>query len=515
MRGCAEHTDADEARSGSEERAQYTRTMSARVIASTSAIAVAVTLWVVWPRFGHPFPSLVDDWSAIADSPAQIRSALTLGSPEPGRYRPGWIVWNYLQWHTFGGPDDLRPARIWGLLRVLSLPLGLLAAALVCVSARRSSHSLGRVWPAALALTATLAVVTVPGFAVDLARYGPQEPLLVGLACAGAALIAVTGQRVVHDRTEAGTIVLGIGGLLLWTAGVAQKESSICLLVLLPFLVLQAVPERDRWRTLRPRGRVVLLGLTAGTLGALAPMLVRTLAASRRDDLVYGAEPGSRVREQLVTALRLMTTVTGSTTVAAILLAAGLALGVGLALDVGIARRRPDWLGLGLLSTALAFLLFSSQTGVVVSRYYLPFAACAALALCRSVTSLPRPAVGGTVVLLTLAVVLQLPDARDDVNRWLEGENVQETLVRSAAAIEAAGCPVGITGPDIEFVAAFPVLLRFAHEAPARCSRGATYLAILTGSSRETGDEPLVRRCASPTPVVETRLGRIVRCAER
>ncbi len=329
------------------------------------------------------------------------------------------------------------------------------------------------------------------------------------MVCAGGALIAITGRRVMVDRTDAGTIALGVAGLLLWMAGVAQKESAICLLVLLPFLVLHVAPERNRWRTMTSRAHLIAGGLALGAILALLPMLVRTALVSREDELVYDAHPGERVREQLITAVRLMSDTTGSRVALILVLASGATLALG------AVRRRPDWAGIGLLATGLAFMAFFSQSGVVTSRYYLPVAACAGLALCRSVVSLPRPVVVGTVVLLALAVVLQLPDARDDVNRWLDGEKVQETLVRSAASIEAAGCSVGITGPDIEFVAAFPILLRFAHEAPARCSRGATYLAILTGSSRETGDEPLVRRCASPTPVVETRLGRIVRCAER
>ena len=58
----------------------------------------------IGPRFDHPFPSMIDDWSAIANAPEQLREVLRLGNPEEQRYRPGFIAWNALQWHTLDAP---------------------------------------------------------------------------------------------------------------------------------------------------------------------------------------------------------------------------------------------------------------------------------------------------------------------------------------------------------------------------------------------------------------------------
>jgi hypothetical protein len=97
----------------------------------TAAVVAAVSFWVLSPRLGHVFPSMVDDWAAISRSPDQIQEAMTLRNPEDTRYRPTWIVWNYLQWHTFGAPLDLRVPWLWGLLRTLVLIGGVAAATFV------------------------------------------------------------------------------------------------------------------------------------------------------------------------------------------------------------------------------------------------------------------------------------------------------------------------------------------------------------------------------------------------
>ena len=73
------------------------------VVVAVSALAV----WMISPRLTIDAPSFVDDWSAISSSPDQLSRLVRLENPEPERFRPSWIAWNDLQWHTFDTPRGL------------------------------------------------------------------------------------------------------------------------------------------------------------------------------------------------------------------------------------------------------------------------------------------------------------------------------------------------------------------------------------------------------------------------
>ena len=88
------------------------------------------------------------------------------------------------------------------------------------------------------------------------------------------------------------------------------------------------------------------------------------------------------------------------------------------------------------------------------------------------------------------------------VERWVEGEVAQETLVREAAARATAGCTVDVTGLNVELVRALPVLMPLADEAPRDCAKGARYLVVIDagGPGNETPpDDPVLSSCA-PEP---------------
>ena len=142
---------------------------------------------------------MIDDWLALSLSSDDVRTALTFGMPEDLRYRPAWIIWNYLQWHTLGAPEALGRPLIWELLRVATLVIGFVAAA-AAVSARRAANGHNVIVRSLLVGGAVMAVVTIPAIAVDIARYGPQEPLMVGLLCASGALFAHTLRKAMDGR---------------------------------------------------------------------------------------------------------------------------------------------------------------------------------------------------------------------------------------------------------------------------------------------------------------------------
>ena len=102
------------------------------------------------------------------------------------------------------------------------------------------------------------------------------------------------------------------------------------------------------------------------------------------------------------------------------------------------------------------------------------------------------------------------------VERWVEGEIAQETLVREAAARAAAGCTVDVTGLNVELVQALPVLMPLADEAPRDCAPGSRYLVVIDagGAGTATSDQdPLYAACApEPTAAWSSNVGTILRC---
>jgi hypothetical protein len=472
-----------------------------------TALVTAVSLWTLAPRLAHTFPSMVDDWAAISRSPDQIDEALTMRNPEDLRYRPTWIAWNYLQWHTLGAPEDQRPPLAWDLLRVLTLVAGLVVAAVAVTERPRITERA----QALLVAGAALVVVTIPAFAEDLARYGPQEPLLVGLLCGGGALLFLTVRRALDARaTTTGTALLGSAAALLIWAGAGQKETSLCALVVVPFLWPAARCHRDAFVALPSGIRRALVATFALATAAFVPVLARTVQLALADERIYGAEPEEGILRKLKRQITEMDVELESRT--GWYLVGGAAVLTG----VSVVRRRTDWVGVGLLSSAFAFLVFASSTGIVASRYYLPTIALAALVIARSAAAFPNRV---AVVLGTILVVgglVQAPSARDVVDGWTGWENRQEEIVREVARIDAGGCRVDVTGPDVEFVVALPVLVPLADEEARGCEPGENFVAVLTGTSpwaEDPQDPPVVACGPAAAEVFRNDVGRIMRCA--
>lgn len=475
---------------------------------AVAAVLVAtVSLWTLAPRFASTFPSMVDDWYAISRSPEQLRDALTLRMTEEQRYRPGWVAWNALQWHTLGGPEDFRPARAWGVVRALVLVLGLVAAGAVVV-ARDAARRLGGAAHAALAGGAALVVVTIPGFAVDLARYGPQEPLLVGLMCGGAALITVAFRRSLDGRCGvAGAATVGGLGALAWAGGVAQKETSIAVLALVPFLWLAVRGEVPRFRALAPAPRRTLLAVLAVAALALVPMLVRAVQLTLADERVYGAEPTEGPISKTLRQIERLGADLGSQTgwvLASVAVAAVVVVSLA---------RRIDWLAVGLLTTALGFLVLAAQTEIAFSRYYLPTLALAALVIVRAAALLPLAPAAAVAVALTAVGVWQAPDARALVDEWVVREAEKEAVVRATAQRAAGGCAFVATGNEAELVDALPVLVPLAGGEASGCAPGDRFVVVLSSSGTDDSDDPLVRACSPGEVAFENPVGRILRCS--
>jgi hypothetical protein len=329
---------------------------------------------------------MIDDWSAIANAPDQLRTVLMLGNPEPERYRPGFIAWNALQWHTLGAPRTFVGPQLWNGLRVLTLVVGLVLLTDL-LTRGRGAEATPRFTRWLLVTSVPLSIVTMPALAVDLARFGPQEPLLVGCMCIGSVLLVVAMNRLLAQRQIGfSTAMLAAVGLAFWTFGVLQKETSLSVLVLSLFLLATVRSNRTRWKCLERRRRLAVELLVGAILVPFVPIVVWTIKLVLTDHLAYGArvEPGRGLFRDVWPQLVLADDTLGTPMVSIIAFSAVVTVAL-----VCVARS-VDWISMGLLGAALVTMAFAAESGVVTSRYYIPGIALAALALVRSASELGR-----------------------------------------------------------------------------------------------------------------------------
>jgi hypothetical protein len=403
------------------------------VVLLGAALAIAAALAMIAPRFAHTFPSMVDDWAAIENSLDELPEALTGRNPEELRYRPGWIVWNAVQWHTLGAPTHRWGPEVWGMLRLAVLALGLSALAATVVHWPRGRR--GRLTAAALVAGVPLAVMTIPAFAVDIARWGPQEPLQVGSMSLGAALIAWSLRTAASGSRGRQQLAALVAGVAFWWIGVLQKETSLAVVALVPFLWAHVRRSRPEWRHLT-RERPMLLSSAA--VGVVAPLLLvawYTVALATADRRVYGAQVSPEgLLGRLGGQLNDVDGTLGTPFAWVVIASAFLALIWAIDRDV-------DWLALGLLACALTFTVWSSQTGVVQSRYYLPPTALVVLALVRTASTRPRHLLVPAVVATLLAD--RLNGGHEGAVDWVIREGA-ENATRQGVVLVLGGLALGI-----------------------------------------------------------------------
>jgi hypothetical protein len=481
-------------------------------LAVSLAIVGLISFWTIEPRLHHRFPSMVDDWNAILSSPEQLHEVLRLGNPEEQRYRPGFVMWNALQWHTFGAPTGFLGPQLWGILRWAVLVVGLTLLAALLVGRPGGARRLEPRW--LLVMGVPLVVVTPVSIAIDIARFGPQEILMVGCMSLGAVLLVQVIDRLLDPRPPAAsTVVAAVGGLAVWSFGVLQKETSACVLLLAPFLLPTFRAQTTRFACLDRGRRLAVMLVAGGVLLPFVPMLARTIQLRLAGERVYAEAAAAksftaRLVDQLDQVGEVMhTPVTGVLLVAAFAFLAARTFRLG-----------ADWLSTGLVVVALGFIVLAAETGVVASRYFVPVLALLALVVARSAMALGSAVVWVTGVVLIVSGTAQAWDARGWVQWWVEGQQAEETLVREAAARAVGGCRVEVTGLNVELVQALPVLMPLADEAPRDCAPGARYLVVIDagGPGEATSDDdPVYAACApDPEPAWSSNVGTILRCTK-
>ena len=471
-------------------------------------VAVSVfAVWIVSPRFAIDGPSLVDDWSAISRSPDQLAALARFENPEPERFRPSWIAWNYVQWHTFDGPHGLVGPNAWNVVRLLVFVVGItLLTALMLPRARGRRES---VIHACLAGVPAFAVLTVPKFARDFAWFGPQEPLLIGGLALGGAFLALTARSLLAEPPVwvPATIALGIAGCLFWLLGVYQKEVALSAIPLIGAVLYAGRSSLSRWRYVSVARRWALgaLGLVAAL--PLVHVAVQVARITLRGDIVYGAEVDSGAG--IAHGLRVLYDWWHEAMPQP---ARNLMLcAVALVVVAAVVRRKVDLLALGALASGALTIVFAAQSGVAVSRYYIPMYALFAVAGSISLVRLPE-VVQVAGILVVFFAFMPPTETRAEVRVWSSEQQQHSKIVALVSALERSGCIVATEGLDLETDLALPVLAGLETTGDERsCGAGSAYLVL--PSSRQ-GSLPLLQACApgSLEPVIVGQLLGVYRC---
>jgi hypothetical protein len=469
------------------ERAAYLRRALNQASFLAAPLAVlAVAVWVISPRFSIKGPSFIDDWNALLSAPSDMHAIVHLNYDVTQRFRPTWILWNWLQWRAPGAPGDMLGPNLFGVARVALLIGGLTALAAIVVP--RGNRN--RFEQAVLCVSSALVVVTVPAFGEDLARFGPEEPALVGGMMLGGSLLYWGGRELakpVPSQVRAWSYV--VFGFLAWCYGVLHKETSVCIL-----LVLALAIPLGRGLVRRMTHREIAIG--ASLIGlALIPvlgMLYEVLRIVQRGTLVYGVhvKAGSGSISVFVHALQVMRSSTHS-------VAGFVLLGViGAAIAFDARSRRVDWIQLTILVVALAALEMNVQTNFYEPRYYLPTLALLAVGAARAVGRLPVLQIRAVIVAVCVLALVSAAYGRSTVRHWATGERVGDQLVATVRAQTQRGCRLTLSGIDDERSYAITTLVGYPH-SNLSCAGVPRYL--LLGPSAERSAEAV---CSPARPVV-------------
>ena len=474
----------------------YLRILSAPV----AVLGVAVA--IIWPRFAVSGPSLIDDWDALLSAPATMHQIVRLHYPPGQRFFPTWILWNWLQWRVPGAPEHMLGPNLMDVARVALLVGGLTALTWILLPGR-AGRPVERL---VLAVLPALVIVTVPAFAQDLARFGPEEPALVGGLMLGAALLVWGGRRLARGdgRSNAAAWFLVVPGWVLWCYGAGQKETSVCVLLLLGLAIPYGRLVRRAWS---PRQLRVLVGLAAAALVPIAVVFYEVVAILRRGTLVYGAhvKTGSGSVSVFTHAFRVMHASTQS--YAGFVLLALVLLG----LARSVRPLRVDWAQVAILVLGLASLEMSVQTDVYESRYYLPTIALWAVGAARTVARVPAPARTVALLAATALCAASAVPAHRMVRTWAAGDQQGDDLVRAVREHTHGGCHLTISGVDYERTRSIAALVSYP-DGPGSCAGLPRY--ELLNVSPESEAHPLCRSAdaVGSWNVSNLELIKLVRC---
>jgi hypothetical protein len=468
------------------------------------ALVMAVTVWIISPRFRAHFPWVVDDWYAIHNAPLALHHLLRLDYVpaevrDPLRYRPSYnAVWNSLLFHTFDGPTGMKAANLWNLLRIAMLLSGLMLLVWLGVPARRRDG-----WTLAAAVVAALVLVATKQMVFEIAQFGPVEPLLMGAMVLGGALLVGGGALWLRGRRwylVAPTLAVG---WILWVFGVFEKEASICALALAPFLALELNARvRDAGRLPRPLWRDHRAQAIA--VAALVPVLfmlwqVKKIAGGGKTvygNDIHGGTTGllTNAREAFTGMWNAVEAQVGSPLFTGLAVAAGAAV-----LASAATRRRVPWFALGLFVTAWVVFVFEGLGGEFFPRYYLPTMVLLLAATAVALLDAPAALRGAAAVAGLLYVVTNLGAAHHRVLELATAQIQGAQTVSRIAALHPGSCPVYMGRMANEPAEAIPVLVGLLPSAKQPGCRPSGYEAFMVDGAYDVAlvtDDRIMRACA-------------------
>jgi hypothetical protein len=363
---------------------------------------------------------------------------------------------------------------------------------------------------AGLAALPAFVVLTVPKFAADFARFGPQEPLLLGGLALGGSLLWVAGSELTSEAPVNRPAIAGslFGGTFFWLLGVYQKEISLSAIPLIAAAAYLGRARLARWPDLSTARRFALLALGAVIVVPLTHVAIQVARFTIHGDLVYGAEVDGG--EGIVSGLELLHEWAPEAMpepVRQLLVAT-----VALVVVASAVQRSIDVLAVGALGSGVLAIVFAAQSGVVASRYYIPIVALFVVAASVALSRLPD-LVAAAGVLAIFFASMPPTETRAEVRRWSSEEQQHAKIVQLVAELEHSGCMVAAGSLDPETSLALPVLEALEPEGEHECAPNAAYL-VIPSSNNET--VVLLEACVPGRlePILVGRLVSVHECVE-
>jgi hypothetical protein len=441
----------------------------------------AVVGWFASVRLSLAAPSTVDDWFGITYSRTALDALLHgsyLSSPSDffGRYRPAYAaIWNYAQWHLLGNPSVAKAAG-WGALRVT---LFVLAVYLLTawVTRERSISRRSLLW------FAPLAIVLTPRVALDLAAYGPNEPLMTAGLIIGLSLMGTSVRRLVVGRTEGWRRIVHatalLVGYLVYLFGVYSKEVSFCVLAFFPFFLMWLGPSLRAYAPRSRLGRLSLAGLIVLTIAPLCHVATRLATATLAGDNPYPVPNfglGTKIFAAGISPFvgapgALGTWVWFFATPAAVLVA----------IDLAVRRQRDAWLVFGILLSGFLMSAVALSRGVDPSRYYIPWLVAVAAVGLRGLLRIP---IGFRVALAAVAIATLAYGTNGTIGDWARSERGGATAIEMAKSVVSAGCPLYLANFGLERRVAIPELFPFVAGKPVASCEGTNRAYAVSWTSK-------------------------------
>jgi hypothetical protein len=327
----------------------------------------------------------------------------------------------------------------------------------------------------------------------------------------GPTLVATGIGRLLRDPLTGGrkrSLAIVAFGYLFYLVGVYSKETSVCLLVFVPFFLKWSWPQIRAWTAASRRAPYVLATSAALLIAPLVHVGARLVLAASGGEDPYPNSEFSTYAKVISTVVQPLVGAPTALGTFAWMIFVPAAAAVVLAL---VGRRDPDsWLALGVLATGFLMSFLALARGETLSRYFIPWLVAVSVVALRG---LARAKVGWQIAVAVLIAGIALSGTRVAIIDWARAEQSGSTAVEMANSVVSAACPLYLANFDRERRLAVPRLLRFAQSSALPSCKGSPLQAYALGWSAKPMPLLLADRCRFGWKPVEDRRGvHLYRC---